>query len=154
LDISVNPRNFEALRLLPHLTLKNPLPMNIKTIALVCTLASLGAPFSIRADDAPATTATTAATPRPDGRRGGGFRQPGLDALTADEKAKFTAASETARKDPKVVAAQEKLTAAMKESREALDAAILAADPSVEPILKKLQEAREKARAARGTPAQ
>jgi len=122
--------------------------MNIKTIALVCALASLGAPFSVRADDAPATAA---ATPRPEGRRGGGFRRPGFDALTEDEKAKFTAASETARKDPKVVAAQEKLTAAMKESRETLDAAILAADPSVEPVLKKLQEAAEKARAAHGS---
>jgi len=131
--------------------------MNLKTIALICSLASIGAPFSIGDDDAPATTTPAAtpstATPRGEGRRGG-FRQPGFDALTADEKAKFTAASETARKDPKVQAAQEKLTAAMKESREALDAAILAADPTVEPILKKLQEAREKARAARGGAAQ
>jgi hypothetical protein len=116
--------------------------MNLKTIVLVCTLASLTAPLSIRAADAPATT------PQPEGRRGG-FRQPGLDSLTADEQAKFKAASETARKDSKVVAAQEKLTAAAKEAREAMDAALLAADPSLEPILKKLQEAREKTRAAR-----
>ena len=127
--------------------------MNLKTIVLVCSLASLAAPFSLRADEAPAATTPSAtpstATPRAEGRRGG-FRQPGFDALTADEKAKFTAASETARKDPKVQAAQEKAVAALKESRDALDAAILAADPSVEPILKKLQEAREKARTGRG----
>ena len=73
-----------------------------------------------------------------------------MQSLPADEQAKFKAAFETARKDPKVQAAQEKAVAAMKESREALDAAMIAADPSVEPIIKKLQEAREKGRAARG----
>jgi Spy/CpxP family protein refolding chaperone len=129
--------------------------MNIKTIALVCTLASLGAPFSIRADDAPAKTTTTPST---EGRRGGGRegggRQFGLDGLTEEEKAKFLAAQETARKDPKVVAAQEKVTAALKESREALNAAMIAADPSVEAVVKKVQEAREKAMAARRNGAQ
>ena len=129
--------------------------MNVKTIALVCTLASLGAPFSIRAEDAPVTTTpsttTPAATPgarRGEGREGGG-RGFGLQALTPDEQTKYRAAMETARKDPKVAAAQEKLTAAMKESRETLDAAMIAADPSVEPLVKKVQEAREKAMAAR-----
>jgi Spy/CpxP family protein refolding chaperone len=118
--------------------------MNLKTLALVGALAALTGLFAIRAADAPAT-------PQPDaaGRRGGqGFRQPGFQNLTPEEQEKFKAASETARKDPKVQAAQEKMTAALKELREATDAAILAADPSVEPILKKLQEAREKARAA------
>ena len=121
--------------------------MNFKTIALVCSLASLDAPFSVRADNAP-TTPTPATTPQPEGRRGG-FRQPGFESLTPDEQAKYKAASETARKDPKVQAAQEKLAAAVKESRETMDAAMVAADPSVEPIIKKLQEAREKAMAAR-----
>jgi hypothetical protein len=118
--------------------------MNLKTIVLVCSLASLTTSFSARAADAPT------ATPQAEGRRGG-FRDRALESLTADEKAKYQAASETARKDPKVVAAREKMEAAMKEMRETTNTAMVAADPSVEPIIKKLDEAREKARAARGT---
>jgi len=123
--------------------------MNLKTIALVCSLAALTAPFAVRAADAPSTTAP-AATPAPEGRRGGG-REGGreLQSLTPEEQTKYKAAQETARKDPKVKAAQEKMFAAIKESREALDAAMIAADPSVEPLVKKVQEAREKAMAAR-----
>jgi Spy/CpxP family protein refolding chaperone len=125
--------------------------MNLKTIALVCSLAAVAAPLSVRADNTPATPSPTT-TPQPEGRRG--FRFPGFESLTPEEQAKFKAAMETARKDSKVQAAREKATAAEKESREALNAAMIAADPSVEPIIKKLQEAGEKARAARAGAAQ
>ena len=55
------------------------------------------------------------------------------------EEDKLKAASEKARQDPKVEAAR------AKEMREAINAALTAADPSMAPILKKLEDAREKA---------
>ncbi len=61
------------------------------------------------------------------------------------EEDKLKAASEKTRQDPKVEAARAKMEAAAKEMREAMNAALTAADPSVEPILKKLEAAREKA---------
>ncbi len=79
----------------------------------------------------------------------GAFRGPGYDTLSQEEKDKLKAATEKAMQDPKVKEAREKSEAAQKEFRDALQAAQTAADPSLEPILKKLQEAREKARAAR-----
>lgn len=103
-----------------------------------CLALSLGGLLSSHAQDA-----------QPGGRRGGGFgfggRGPGYDSLSQDEKDKLKATSEKAQNDAKVKEAREKLEASMKEYREAMQAAQVAADPSVEPILKKLQEAREKA---------
>ena len=120
-----------------------------------CLALSLGSQFSLRADDAPP------ARQRPPGDAargpagpGFGFRVPGMDSLSQEEKDKLRAASEKALEDAKVQAAREKLEAAGKEFRDAMRAAQLAADSSVEPILKKLDEAREKAmqetRAGRG----
>ena len=100
-----------------------------------CLALSLGGIMSSYAQDA-----------QPGGRRGGGFgRGPGFDSLSQEEKDKLKAASDKAQNDEKVKAAREKMEASMKEFREAMQAAQIAADPSVEPILKKLQEAREKA---------
>jgi Spy/CpxP family protein refolding chaperone len=103
-----------------------------------CLALSLGGIMSSFAQDA-----------QPGGRRGGGFgfggRGPGYDTLSQDEKDKLKAASDKAQNDEKVKAAREKMEATRKEYREAMQAAQIAADPSVEPILKKLQEAREKA---------
>lgn len=106
-----------------------------KTLTLaMCLALSLGGLVSLHAQDA-------------GGRRGGGFGQrgPGFDSLTQEEKDKLKAAGEKAQQDAKVKEAREKMEAASKEFREAFNAAQIAADPSVEPILKKLQEAREKA---------
>jgi hypothetical protein len=113
--------------------------MKTHTLTLATCLAlSLGSLFSLHGQDA-----------QPGGRRGGGpggFRGgPGFDSLSQEEKDKLKAASEKAQQDEKVKAAREKMEAAMKDFREAMQAAEVAADPSVEPILKKLQEAREKA---------
>jgi len=117
--------------------------MKIQSATLVACLAlSLGNLFSLHAQD-----------PQPGRPRGGGFglRGPGFDSLTQEEKDKLKAASEKAMQDAKVKEAREKMEAAGKEFRDAMQAAEIAADPSVEPILKKLQEAREKAQKEGGT---
>jgi len=121
--------------------------IQIKSLTLATCLAfALGTQLSIRADDAPP------APRRPSGdaqRSAGGFGfrggGPGFDSLSQEEKDKLRAASEKAGQDPKVQAARTKMEAASKEFRDAMQAAQIAADSSVEPILKKLQEAREKA---------
>ena len=118
----------------------------MKSLTLATCLAlTLGSQLSLRAEDAsPARQRPAGEPPRAPGSgfRGGG---PGFDSLSQEEKTKLGAASEKAMQDAKVQAAREKMEAAGKEFREALQAAQIAADPSVEPILKKLQEAREKA---------
>jgi hypothetical protein len=112
-----------------------------KSLALATCLAlTLGGQLSLRAEDAPP------ARQRPPGDGPRGFRGgPGFDSLSQEEKDKLRAASEKAQQDEKVKAAREKMETAGKEFRETMQAAQIAADPSVEPILKKLQEAREKA---------
>ena len=111
-----------------------------------CIAFALGTQLSVRADSVPDSNhqRPSADAPRPGGfgLRGGG---PGFESLSQDEKNKLKAASEKAGQDPKVQAARAKMEAAAKEMREAMNAALTAADPSVEPILKKLEEAREKA---------
>jgi hypothetical protein len=123
---------FIAADIHPSTTMKTPL----RTLAFAACLAlSLGGTMSTFAQD-----------PQAGGRRGGGFgRGPGFDSLSQEEKDKLKAASEKAQNDAKVKETREKMEASMKEYREAMQAAQIAADPSVEPILKKLQEAREKA---------
>ena len=64
--------------------------------------------------------------------------------LTPEEQAKFKAATEATKKDPKLQALQRKVLAAIKELRDGVEASMIAADPSMEPILRKLKEAREK----------
>lgn len=119
----------------------------MKSLTLASCLAlALVTQLPTRAEDAPpARQRPSADAPRPGGGfgfRGGG---PGFDSLAQDEKDKLKAASEKAQQDPKVQAARAKMEAAAKEMRETMNAALVAADPSVEPILKKLEEAREKA---------
>jgi len=111
-----------------------------KSLTLVTCLAfTLGGLFSLHAQDAPRQRGPGGGGP------GFGMRGPGFDSLSQEEKDKLKAAMEKAQQDAKVKEAREKAEAAGKEFREALQAAEIAADPSVEPILKKLQEAREKA---------
>jgi hypothetical protein len=114
-----------------------------KTLTLTTCLAlALGSFVSLHGQDA-----------QPGRQRGGGgfgMRGPGFDSLSQEEKDKLKAAGEKAQQDAKVKEAREKMEASMKEFRDAMQAAEIAADPSVEPILKKLQEAREKAQADGG----
>jgi hypothetical protein len=118
------------------------------TLTLAACLAlTLGGLFSLHGQDA---------TPRQRGGGPGGGRGlggPGFESLSQDEKDKLKAAYEKAQQDSKVKEARDKMEAASKDLREAVSAAEIAADPSVEPILKKLQEAREKAQASRAKPA-
>ena len=124
-----------------------------KSLTLVTCLAlTLGSQLSLRADDAPpARQRPPGDAPRGQGDAprapGAGFRGggPGFDSLSQEEKDKLRAATEKAMQDPKVQAAREKMEAAGKDFRDAMQAAQVAADPSIEAILKKLQEAREKA---------
>jgi len=111
--------------------------MNLKTIALVCAVASLGAPLSVHAADAP----TASSQPESAGRSAA---FPEFSVLTPEEQAKFKAATEATKKDPKLQALQRKVLAAIKELRDGVEASMIAADPSMEPILRKLKEAREK----------
>ena len=124
-----------------------PALMSTKTVSasfVTALVLSLAGQLSLRADDAPPARQRPAGGDA-QGGRGFGFRAPGMDSLSQEEKDKLRAASEKAMQDGKVKAAREKMEAASKEFRDAMRAAQLAADSSVEPILKKLDEAREKA---------
>jgi len=114
--------------------------MNLKNIALFCALASVCAPFSIRAGDTQSANASVdTARLR--------AQYPELQVLTPEEQAKFTAASAATKKDPKLQEAQRKVLAAIEELRRSVEASMIAVDPSMESILKKLKEARDQARA-------
>jgi Spy/CpxP family protein refolding chaperone len=74
-------------------------------------------------------------------QRGGGGGERGMAAmsnLTQEERQKLMAARRTAMQDPAVMAAKEKMQAAQKEMHDAMDAALLKADPSLKPILDKM----------------
>ena|SRR5438270_13144228 len=60
-----------------------------------------------------------------------------------DELAKFRAAKEQAMKDPAVQAAHERRKQADAEYRQLLDSQMLKADPSLKPLLDKIQELRK-----------
>ena len=68
-----------------------------------------------------------------------------VDLLSAAEQAKYRAARKAAMQDPVVRAAAEKRRQADQEFREARDAAILKADPSLKPLLDKLRQLRKHA---------
>jgi hypothetical protein len=58
--------------------------------------------------------------------------------LPTDERQKLQAAHEKAMQDPGVAAAHEKMRQAHREFRDAMHAAMLRADPSIQPILNKM----------------
>ena len=58
--------------------------------------------------------------------------------LSTEERQKVIAAHQTAMRDPAVQAAHEKMKQARKDFRGAMHAAMLKADPTLEPILAKL----------------
>ena len=61
-----------------------------------------------------------------------------LASLTADERAKFKAAHKQAMADPAVQAAKNRRQQAAKDFRDLKRAAMLRADPSIQPILDKI----------------
>jgi len=58
--------------------------------------------------------------------------------LSPDERTKLKAARQTAMQDPAVQAAKEKMRQVAKEFHDAMHAALLKADPSIQPILDKV----------------
>jgi len=58
--------------------------------------------------------------------------------LTPDERQKLEAAHQKAMQDPTVQSAHEKVRQAHKELRDAMHAAMLKADPTIQPILDKM----------------
>ena len=58
--------------------------------------------------------------------------------LSSEERQKLQAARQKAMQDPTVQAAHDKMRAAHKEFRESMHAAMLKADPSIQPILNKM----------------
>jgi hypothetical protein len=89
---------------------------------------------------------------RQKGGGGGGGERAGMANLTSDERQKVMNARRTAMQDPSVSSAKEKMTAAGKEFHDALNAAMLKADPSLKPILDKMpkREARSHGQAGEG----
>ena len=71
------------------------------------------------------------------GKRGRRWEQR-MANLSPDERQKLEAARQKAMQDPSVQAAHDKMRQAHKEFRDAMRAAILKADPSIQPILNKM----------------
>ncbi len=120
-------------------------------IALVCAATALTA----FAQSPSPTPACPPAGQHEGGRHwGGGPGGPGgpmreaLQSLTPAERQQLKAAREKAEADPAVAAAQENAKSAMKAAHEAMRAAMLKADPTIGPILDKLDAARKDAKQA------
>jgi len=71
------------------------------------------------------------------GQRGRRWEQR-LATLSPEERQKLQTARQTAMQDPSVQAARDKMRQAHKEFRDAMHAAMLKADPSIQPILNKI----------------
>ena len=69
-----------------------------------------------------------------------------MGSLTQEERQKVVAARHAAMQDPAVKAARDKMQAASKEMHEALDAAMLKADPSIKPLLDKMPKSQRERR--------
>ena len=65
-------------------------------------------------------------------------------ALTPEERVKLRAANKAARQDPSVKAAEATRATDRRGYREAMRAAMIKADPSIEPILAKMREAKQR----------
>ena len=72
------------------------------------------------------------------GKGGWRHRQERFANLSADEREKLKAARQKAMQDPAVRAAEEKAREAEREFHAALNASMLKADPSIQPILNKM----------------
>ena len=68
-----------------------------------------------------------------------------LESLTPAERQQLMTARQKAESDPAVAAAREKVKEAMKEAHEASKAAMLKADPTLGPILEKVEAATKNA---------
>ncbi len=101
--------------------------MKMKTLLIIAAIASL-------LQFAPAGYAQT-----PDAREGRRARHEHVLAnLTPAERTQLRAAHQKAKADPAVIAAKERAHQSHRELREARRAAMLRADPSIQPILDKI----------------
>jgi Spy/CpxP family protein refolding chaperone len=113
----------------------------ISTLALVFAAST----FAALAQDA-----TPTPTPNPQARHeghrwgggpGGPMMKEALDALTPAEREQLKAARQKASSDQAVVEARKNAEAAQKSLREAEKAAMLKADPTIGPVLEKMEAA-------------
>ena len=79
--------------------------------------------------------------PNQDGSGPGGRWQQRLENLSPEEREKLKAARQTAMQDPSVQAAHEKMRQARQEFIASMRAAMLKADPSIQPVLNKIPRA-------------
>ncbi len=120
--------------------------MKLKLAFLLALISTAG----LIAADAPKLDAPKGDAPKGEGKEGKRKGPSKPDSVSDDDWKKFLAASEKAKEDPAVKAADAKLKEdpkdadARKALMEARKAAILKADASLEPVLKALEEARGK----------
>jgi hypothetical protein len=122
--------------------------MKLKLAFLLALISSAG----LIAADAPKPDAPKGDEPakKAEGKKPGKKGPQKPEAVSEDDWKKFLAASEKAKEDPAVKAAEEKMKAdpkdadARKALMEARKAAILKADASLDSVLKALEEARGK----------
>jgi hypothetical protein len=76
--------------------------------------------------------------------RGRGRWEQRLSNLSSEERQKLQAAQQKAMQDPSVQAAHDKMRAAHEEFQNAMRAAMLKADPSIQPILNKIPAPRHR----------
>ena len=77
------------------------------------------------------------------GAQGAGGGMASMANLTPEERQKLMNARRQAMSDPTVAAAKEKMQAASKEFHDAMDAAMLKADPTIKPVLDKMPKGHE-----------
>ncbi len=120
--------------------------MKLKLAFLLALISTAG----LIAADAPKPDAPKGDAPKGEGKEGKRKGPSKPDSVSDDDWKKFLAASEKAKEDPAVKAAEEKMKAdpkdadARKALMEARKAAILKADASLDSVLKALEEARGK----------
>ncbi len=103
---------------------------------LLAQAPATAAPLATPSVSAPASTAKADATEEEEGARGG--MRAKFMALSPEEKQKVKAARKAAMQDPAVKAAEAERGTNKRAYHQAMRAAMIKADPSVEPILAKL----------------
>ena len=105
--------------------------MKLKTFLIISTMAA-------SLSWAPSTFAQAPDAQNYDRQGRHGRHAQFLASLSPDERAKLKAAREKAMADPAVLAAKDRTKTSRREFREARRAAMLRADPSIQPILDKM----------------
>lgn len=121
--------------------------MRIRTLAGgLCAAFILCNPPILRAQPVP--DAPSERPGKPQGKKGGMFGER-LAGLAPEEAQRLSAAREKAKDDPTVRSLKEARDALDKQFERAMDAAMLAADPGLAPVLEKVRQSRDRARGMR-----